>query len=74
MEVIKAKYKERKKNREEIEDYDLKEDGTFMISFEDWSSVYSSLFLGLNLSDYAGVEAQDAWSEKYPSGVCSTKA
>lgn len=62
MNEIKKSYAERKKRREEVEEYEVKEDGTFFMDFKDWSSVYTNLFLGINLAEkFEGVELKDCW-------------
>jgi hypothetical protein len=45
------------------------------MGFQDWSSVYTSLFLGITLPyKFSGLEVNDCWDTKFPSGVIGGKA
>ena len=42
------------------------------MSFQDWSQIYTSIFLGINLPPEWGCQSTlDAWSPKYPSMTIS---
>ena len=75
------KSKEREKYNEDILDYiaslppdeqfnPSKDDGTFLMAYDDWKDQFSALFLNLDFpEDWTGVRFKSAWSKSNAAGL-----
>lgn len=74
-EYYKQELTKAKKNHEEgVEMYEAKEDGVFLMSYDQWFKHYSTIFYGINLDSSWGCSyIKDVWSEKFPGYAESPK-
>lgn len=56
-----------------MEKYTKKEDGVFLMSFDDWYNYYTNLFVAIDCSEWNGVYGTDSWSKEI-SGFTSASA
>ena len=47
-----------------------KEDGTFIINYSDWSTIYNKLYVTIDFpASWSGVRFKDEWTEKTSGGL-----
>lgn len=47
-----------------------KEDGTFIINYSDWSTIYNKLYVTIDFpASWSGVRFKDKWTEKTSGGL-----
>lgn len=47
-----------------------KEDGTFIINYSDWSTIYNKLYVTIDFpASWSGVRFKDSWKEKTSGGL-----